>query len=92
MATDIYRDFDPNLDIPEELKNVRIVEPPYAPDDETGQTDDGDDGGGELGVPSSFIIVSQTLRRLATGNIVVDVVIEVEDIDGAENYEVRMTT
>lgn len=42
-----------------------------------------------LSTPTTFSIVSQTVRRAPGGAIRIDVVIEVEDIDGATNYEVQ---
>lgn len=51
--------------------------------------DDNDDDVSDLpDTPTIVGIVSQTIRTAATGNQVVDVVIEVEDIDGLE-YEIR---
>lgn len=41
--------------------------------------------------PEIIGVVSQTIRRLPSGQQVVDVVIEVSDVAGAENYEVRVT-
>lgn len=44
-----------------------------------------------LAVPDSVTIVSQTVRISASGQSVVDVVIDVPDIPGADNYEIRTT-
>lgn len=104
MATEIWRDFDPNLDIPDGLKNAREItnrDGVADPDadlniqfdtayDEDSELDE-DFIGEELGVPNSFKIVSQTVRTGMNGSHVVDVVIEVEDVDGAVNYDVRVT-
>lgn len=39
--------------------------------------------------PDSVQIVEQIFRKGADGKVLVDLVIEVEDVAGAENYEVR---
>lgn len=55
-----------------------------------------DDGTGDeddffIEAPTNFTIISQTLRRGPGGYQVVDLVIEVEDVEGAVNYEVQVT-
>lgn len=45
--------------------------------------------GGGLQPPDSVQIVEQIFRKGADGKVLVDLVIEVEDVAGAENYEVR---
>lgn len=106
-STEIWRDFDPNLDIPLDLKNVRVsirpdvVNDAPVPDadidvqedtleDDESQLDD-DETDDDLGVPGSYAIVSQTVRTAPDGSQVVDVVIDVEDIEGASKYDVRIT-
>lgn len=106
MLSEIWRDFDPNLDIPAGLKNAKYVKQPdatYLPDpdadidiqDETLGDEDSDtnedQNDDELAVPSDFTIISQTVRTAANGQQVVDVVIDVTEVDGAVSYEVRMT-
>lgn len=107
MATEIWRDFDPNLAIPEGLKNARVSTSPDRtneypdPDanidiqtetfDDEGSELDEDGVGFELDVPGTFEVVSQTVRTGPDGSQVVDVVIEIEDVNGAVNYEVRMS-
>lgn len=107
MTTEIWRDFDPNLAIPIGLKNARVSRLPDVVDDipepdaeidiqeETLIDDDSDlnedEIGDELDVPGTFEIISQTVRTDPNGNQVVDVVIDVEEVDGAVKYEVRMT-
>lgn len=107
MATEIWRDFDPNLDIPIGLKNARVAvrpdneeELPDASADIDFQTEtlideeselDEEEVGDELGVPGTFEVISQTLRTAPDGTQVVDVVVDVEDIEGAVKYEVRIT-
>jgi hypothetical protein len=107
MTTEIWRDFDPNLDIPIGLKNARIstrpdvVEELPEPDadidiqedtlyDDDSQLDE-DESSDELDVPGTFVIISQTVRTAPDGSQVVDVVIDVEEVEGAEKYEVRIT-
>lgn len=106
MTTEIWRDFDPNLDIPIGLKNARVtilpdrddVPDPNADIDfqtetyideesELGEEEVGD----ELDVPGTFFIVSQLIRTAPDGSQVVDVVIDVEEVEGAIKYEVRIT-
>lgn len=107
MATEIWRDFDPNLDIPIGLKNAKYTRKPDATDtapepdadiniqDETLSDEDSDineeSNDDVLAVPSTFDIVSQTVRTGPDGSQVVDIVIDIEDVDGAINYEVRIT-
>lgn len=106
MATEIWRDFDPNLDIPVGLKNARVSVSPDSteelPDPDADidfQTDtlddddselDEDEVGDELGVPGTFEIVEQTVRTAPDGTQVVDIVIDVEEVEGAVKYEVRI--
>jgi hypothetical protein len=44
-----------------------------------------------LDTPTAFTVIDQRLRRSPGGNFVIDVVIQVEDIDGATNYEMQIT-
>jgi hypothetical protein len=44
----------------------------------------------DIDTPSTFTVISQTIRTLPSGMQVVDVVAEVEDIPGALNYEFRV--
>lgn len=107
MTTEIWRDFDPNLDIPEGLKNAResvsrdrteeLPEPDADIDfqtetlsDDESQLDE-EEVGDELDVPGTFEIVSQTVRTGPDGAQVVDIVIDVEEVQGAVKYEVRVT-
>jgi len=43
------------------------------------------------GVPDILGIISQTIRTNSSGNQVVDVVLDVEDMDDLTEYEVRVT-
>lgn len=107
MTTEIWRDFDPNLDLPVDLKNARVARLPDVNDelaepdadidfqDDTISDDDSelneDEVSDALDVPGTFTIVSQTVRTAANGQQVVDIVIDVEEVDNAVKYEVRMT-
>lgn len=44
-----------------------------------------------LPTPQTITIISQTIRIAPDGSSLVDVVIEVEDIPGVTNYDVRVT-
>lgn len=106
MATEIWRDFDPNLDIPIGLKNARpihiegwkeLIELGLVLDEQedTESDDDSqlpeDEVDDELDVPVLLKIVKQTIRTAKDGRQVSDVVIKVSDVKGATNYEVRIT-
>lgn len=54
-----------------------------------GTDDDTDDEA--LEAPGFMQIVSQVIRTAPDGRQVVDVVLEVEDIEGTEKYDVRVT-
>lgn len=43
-----------------------------------------------LDIPNEFTIVEQVIRTLPSGMQVVDVIIEVEDVPGAINYDFRV--
>lgn len=58
-------------------------------DDESELDEDNNDD--ELGVPASLSIVSQTVRTGPDGNQVVDIVVDVEEVFGAVNYDIRIT-
>lgn len=105
--SDIYREFDPTLPPPPDLKGVTIKEEDtaYTPDvvDPNSDPEEGDDSLVDdspldeddahdiLDPPSDFSIISQTIRTGLDGTQVVDVVIEVEDVEAAMDYEVRIT-
>lgn len=103
MADDIW--FDPSIPIPEGIKNTRVKEKDFddgelmdnaedidvqedTPEDDDSILDE-DAIDDELGVPGSFTIVSQSTRTLPDGTQLVDIVIDVEEVEGAENYQVR---
>ena len=107
MTTEIWRDFDPNLTIPVGLKNARVATSPTVTKDlpepdadidiqtETDEDDNSllneDEIDDELGVPGSADIISQTVRTTPAGNQVVDVVLDIDGIDGSVKYEIRIT-
>lgn len=64
----------------------------FAPVDTIGPLTDTVSGSTEiLGVPTNITIVSQDVRVLPNGSALVDVVINIPDVRGATNYEVRIT-
>lgn len=97
MAVDREKRYvDPMFFIPEGI-------PPevwdYKGDDQIGSDDDftdifsdddseDDDG---LGVVDSLTVISQKIRRVGkTNHKVVDIVVEIEDVPGADKYEFRV--
>lgn len=44
-----------------------------------------------LETPETFNIIAQTLRRAPGGQQVVDIVVDVDDVAGATNYEIQVT-
>lgn len=42
--------------------------------------------------PSTFVKVNEVFRRTASGQMVVDLTIQVEDVQGATEYEIRSAT
>lgn len=67
---------DPILEL-NSVEGVQVVEPPV-------EIDEG------LQPPSSIYVVDQIYRKGADGRVVVDLVLEVEDMPGAQEYEVRV--
>lgn len=62
-----------------------------------GAPDSGGGGGSdttpeELSPPDNLYVVDQVFRRAADGRTVVDLVFEVDDVDGAMEYEIRRAT
>lgn len=106
--SEIWRDFDPALEIPQGLKNVNVVSTNTTgssidtPDtdfiesgldtiedeDQQDFTEISDD---TLDPPSAYTIVSQTVRTAPDGRQVVDIVLDVEEVRGARDYQVRVT-
>jgi len=102
MSVDNWLEFDEGQEMPPDLSGVRYRDTDgagedveFTEDDFVDYEDDAAPGSGfvedELDPPSSMEVVSQTVRTGPDGNQVVDVVIDVEDIDGAINYEFRIT-
>lgn len=97
MATEIWRDFDPNLEIPIGLKNARVLVRPVIEEflDDSDDFDESPDdplADDELDAPTGFVVVSQTLRTASDGSKVIDVVIDVEDVEAAMDYQYRIAT
>lgn len=88
---------DPMFPIP-----VGVDELVYADNDEVdglaalaldelyGSDNDGDTDGDGIPVPDILGIISQKMRRTKAGNQVIDVLFDVEDIEGAVKYELRV--
>lgn len=104
--------FDPTLDVPEGLINVKVgyvdededTLPPVAPSqddwdaiyqsEEYNEEDDSNEeleGEDFLDVPNEIVIISQAVRTAPDGSQVVDVVIDVEEVSGLVDYQVRVT-
>lgn len=104
MPSDVTREIDLNFAIPEGLKYTTVREPV---EDESSTDDDIDvqiesyedesseldeeEVSGDIETPENIEIVSQTVRTAPDGRQVIDVVIEVTDVVGAINYDVRVT-
>ena len=91
-------EIDPMFFIPEGMDDFVYTERNNLKPDDFQDTDadityDIDDGGDSTDpeTPNIIGIVSQTPRRTKDGHVVIDVVIEVEDIDGVTKYEIRHT-
>lgn len=106
--SDIYREFDPNLDLPVDLKGVTVAvndtteseipDPDTEIDiqDETDEDDasdlNEDDPNDVLDPPGYMeIILPMVVHIGPDGSQVVDVTVEVEDIEQAIDYQVRIT-
>lgn len=65
----------------------------YYDDTDNGNVGDDDDLGDQiiLSPPENFVVFDQDLRRAPGGQMVVDVVIAVEDVPGAETYEFQVS-
>jgi hypothetical protein len=89
----------PSLFFPPGVEDIVIGLPPnYTDPDDVAQDnfaveDDNvaEDDDAELPIPTAFTVVSQQVRISPGGGQVVDLIIEVEDLPGVENYEVRKT-
>lgn len=94
-ATNRKRVLDPFFGIPEDLADWSYDENALA-----GENDDaleGDieldevDSPGVLQPPGTLTVVSQDIRTKDNGDKVVDIVIEFETIEGADDYDIRVT-
>lgn len=78
-------DVDDDLDRTPTIVDANLIFPTSVDPTTTGDTT-------SLAVPQKVSVVSpQNVRTLANGTTVVDVYIDVEDIPGITNYEVRIT-
>ena len=85
---------DPIFFIPEGVDEFAYDETYLFDGDDTstgGEDTDDKDNDDKLETPDSFRIVKQTVTEGKGGRQVVDVVAEVEDVDGAIRYEFRLT-
>lgn len=78
------------IDDTDDSVNDAELETGDIPSDQT-IVDDGGDDDDTLMVPNDLIIISQALRRTPEGTTVVDVVVDVTDVPGANKYEFRLT-
>lgn len=53
--------------------------------------DEGSDDEEGLEPPENIVVVSQKLRRTKSGNVVIDVVFEIDEVEGATAYELQVT-
>ncbi len=106
MPSDIIREFDPNIFLPEELKDAVMAEPvsdseiidqnavidiQFETLDDIDSSLDEESVNDDIEAPDEITIISQTTRTAPDGRQVVDVVIDVSDVEGAMNYDVRIT-
>lgn len=104
MALEVHREIDPNFYVPDGLKNTTTVPKDDTGDVDNAWDDDNYDLQNDvddlidddiitdrLPAPTSIQVLSQTIRTSSDGTQVVDVEIEVEDVPGAFNYEIRLT-
>lgn len=103
--SDIFIDFDPSIELPIGLKNVRVVENVDPAQEEADADFDfqnsvlhdfdeiGDSApeGPENGVkpPFSIFLMSQTVRTVSGGGSVVDLELAVSTVEGAVSYDIR---
>lgn len=82
----VYDDTERNLDVEiVEEESEEIYDDVFLVDDtETSNTEAPE-------TPDILSVIEQTLRKTASGNQVVDVVVEVDDIPGISKYEFRVT-
>lgn len=55
------------------------------------QDSDGEQTYFTLDTPNEFSVISQIIRRTSSGQMVVDIVVQVEDVLDALTYEIRVT-
>lgn len=97
---------DPRLFVPDDVIDIKVKSPEIDPENPS-DVPTGEEGeiivdaeGADnisnlqdftLPTPNSVTVVEQTIRFAPDGRAVVDVVIEVEDVPGVDNYDVRTT-
>lgn len=90
---------DPIFYLPVEVEDFKLLNLENSEEGEVDGSESGfnetaiEDGDGQLGLPAvdSIVVLSQMIRTLKDGSHVVDVVVEVEDIEGIEKYNIRLT-
>lgn len=60
-------------------------------DSDTTIVEDDSDAPETVPTPDNLVISGQVLRRAQDGTIVVDIIVDVDEVPGAENYEFRLT-
>lgn len=104
MAHDTVIGIDPNFSFPEGLSDVVQIDANTLDYEEPVEIDltidsfgeeyedlHGEGDGADIPAPEYINVVSQTVRTAPDGRQVIDVVIEVESVMGALNYEMRVT-
>lgn len=96
-AEEVYTKEKEQSEVDIETADITSIADEFGDDyyDSTDNQDIGDeDDLGEdvlLGVPEQFVLFHQQLRRAPGGQHVVDIIIAVEDVPGATDYEVQVT-
>lgn len=54
-------------------------------------TDTAPESASQLPIPETITVVSQTVKAAAGGGYLVDLIIEIPDMNGVENYDVAVT-
>lgn len=89
-GTDEFRYSESDILYTDDVEQEEGLPDDFVSDGSAG-TDEFENYSEEPDAPGILAVISQTLRTSASGSQVVDMVIEVEDIEGAERYEVRVT-
>lgn len=86
-GTDVeFGDGTEGIDFDDSFDSAETLESDYDYDD-----GDGDEYQTPLATPENIQVVSQVIRRAPGGQQVVDVIIQVDDVEEATDYEVQIT-